>query len=476
MERQFFRRSNPWKIPSSYSYYHPRPQPQSQPQPTKPKIISVPVHFVNSDDTPIREPRPKPVRDPKAERLAAVMRIQRITRGFLVRKNLRAVKKIEAEVEEIRRRIEAAQDLVRRDEKERLRLNEMLMRLLFRLDSVRGVRDYRKRVIRKVIALQEAVDSMAGSMEMGNGEEGVTLGTPDRETMATDAIHEGSEGLEVGPMEETLEINDITEMKQGGEPEILGEGDVKEETTNDNSNFTEETSGIKDISEEPLKDMSSPELEEKTTEIGDVVEDRLVETIETLESAQQGGQGCEEIPVIKEITEMNQGGERESLGERDLKEGSTNTNSNPIENASGIKDLGGESMEEIRTPEVEEKATEVRDITEDPIDKTIETVKSAQKAEINNCCSDPIGETFEASGTMEEKTSSSGSEGEAMKEVMDRVAAESAKLRELVAKLCERSAQQCMMMGGLAQRVENLERTVQRMEAARKKKKMKHRC
>lgn len=427
---------------------------------------------MNSDDTPIREPRPKPVRDPEAERLAAVLRMQRITRGFLVRKNLRAVKKIEAEVEEIRRRIEAAQDLVRRDEKERLRLNEMLMRLLFRLDSVRGVRDYRKRMIRRVIALQEAVDSMAGSMETGNGEDGVTLGTPDRESMATDAIHEGSEGLEVGPMEEAPEINDITEMKQGEEPEILGEGDLKEETTNANSNLTEETSGIKDISEEPLKDMSSPELEEKTTEIGDITEDRLVETIETTESARQGGEGCEGTPEVEDIAEMKQGGEQEILEERHLKEGSTNTNSNPIENASGIKDLSGESMEETRTPEPEEKATEIRDITEDPIDKTIEIVKSAQKAEINNCC----WETFEASGTMEEKTRSSGLEGEAMKEVMDRVAAESEKLRELVAKLCERSAQQCMMMGGLAQRVENLERTVQRMEAARKKKKMKHRC
>ncbi|XP_010523233.1 PREDICTED: BAG family molecular chaperone regulator 6-like [Tarenaya hassleriana] len=55
-------------------------------------------------------------------------------------------------------------DLMRRDSRERLGMSEMLMNLLLRLDSVRGVdpgvRDYRKTVIRKVIALQETLDAI----------------------------------------------------------------------------------------------------------------------------------------------------------------------------------------------------------------------------------------------------------------------------------------------------------------------------
>ncbi|KAJ8483706.1 hypothetical protein OPV22_016191 [Ensete ventricosum] len=49
--------------------------------------------------------------------------------------------------------------------KERLRVSEMLMALLFRLDSVRGVREYRKKVIRRVISFQEFLDSVSGQTQ-----------------------------------------------------------------------------------------------------------------------------------------------------------------------------------------------------------------------------------------------------------------------------------------------------------------------
>ncbi|OIT33302.1 PREDICTED: uncharacterized protein LOC109206179 [Nicotiana attenuata] len=53
-------------------------------------------------------------------------------------------------------------ELIRRDERERLRVNETLMSLLLKLDSVcgvdSGVRDCRKAVIKKVISLQEKID------------------------------------------------------------------------------------------------------------------------------------------------------------------------------------------------------------------------------------------------------------------------------------------------------------------------------
>lgn len=82
-----------------------------------------------------------------------------------MRKSVKTIAAISSEVEEIKKRISNKEsvELIRSDNsKERLKINEMLMNLLFRLDSVRGVdsgvRDYRKKVIKKAISLQEMVD------------------------------------------------------------------------------------------------------------------------------------------------------------------------------------------------------------------------------------------------------------------------------------------------------------------------------
>ena len=65
---------------------------------------------------------------------------------------------------------------MKNDPKERLRVNETLMSLLFRLDSVRGidsgVRDCRKSVIKRAIALQEFLDSIvADEQTLGDVDE-----------------------------------------------------------------------------------------------------------------------------------------------------------------------------------------------------------------------------------------------------------------------------------------------------------------
>lgn len=115
-----------------------------------PKVVLIPVRFVGSDTT----------------RSEAATKIQKLFRGFAVRKNVKKIAKIRSQVEEIQRQISQSEtlDLIEGDAKERLRLSETLMSLLFQLDSVRGVdpavRDCRKAVIRKAIALQEAIDAM----------------------------------------------------------------------------------------------------------------------------------------------------------------------------------------------------------------------------------------------------------------------------------------------------------------------------
>ncbi|KAG6582024.1 BAG family molecular chaperone regulator 5, mitochondrial, partial [Cucurbita argyrosperma subsp. sororia] len=156
MESPFFR--NHWN-------YHPQ-RPRYVPSmmetpvhrravPVVPKVVSIPVRFVESEKS----------------RSDSATTIQKVFRGFLVRKSVKNVVAIEREVDEIQRRLanEETVDLIRRDANERIKCGEMLMSLLLRLDSVKGVdlgiRNFRKAVIKKAIALQEKVDSIAAVEE-----------------------------------------------------------------------------------------------------------------------------------------------------------------------------------------------------------------------------------------------------------------------------------------------------------------------
>jgi len=92
-----------------------------------------------------------------------------------VRKSVKKIAAIKREVDEVERRIsrEEALESMKNDPKERLRVNETLMSLLFRLDSVRGVdsgvRDCRKSVIKRAIALQEFLDSIVADEQTLGG-------------------------------------------------------------------------------------------------------------------------------------------------------------------------------------------------------------------------------------------------------------------------------------------------------------------
>ncbi|KAM7503043.1 hypothetical protein LguiB_001947 [Lonicera macranthoides] len=120
----------------------------------KPKIKTIPVHFVGSETT-------------RSE--SAALRIQKVFRGFIVRKSIKRIMAIKKRVEEIERNAleKENMELIRKDAKERLRVNETLMALIFKLDSIRGVspgiRDCRKAVIKKAVSLQEKVDFIAAA-------------------------------------------------------------------------------------------------------------------------------------------------------------------------------------------------------------------------------------------------------------------------------------------------------------------------
>ncbi|KAG4208710.1 hypothetical protein ERO13_A03G150100v2 [Gossypium hirsutum] len=122
----------------------------AQPQSHKPKMVSIPVHSVGSE----------------RGRSDSAIKIQKVFRGFLVRKNVKKIMAIREQVNDIERSVSKTEtaDLIRNDPKQRLKVNENLMSLLFKLDSVEGVdscvRDFRKSVIKKAIALQEMVDAI----------------------------------------------------------------------------------------------------------------------------------------------------------------------------------------------------------------------------------------------------------------------------------------------------------------------------
>ncbi|GAB2260669.1 hypothetical protein Droror1_Dr00011524 [Drosera rotundifolia] len=144
-----------------------------------PRRAHHPVNWARPEKNPTRKPkviRVISVQSPESERVRsnAAARIQRIFRGYRVRRSVRKIKEIAREVEELEKRVEEKETLerIRNEEKERLRWNEMLMGFLLRLDGVRGVDDgvrvCRKLVTRRVVALQERVDSIVEERDLGS--------------------------------------------------------------------------------------------------------------------------------------------------------------------------------------------------------------------------------------------------------------------------------------------------------------------
>ncbi|KAJ0704394.1 putative IQ motif, EF-hand binding, BAG domain, BAG domain superfamily [Helianthus annuus] len=170
-------------------------------QRSSPNVISVPVHFVSSDQPPTTISMLKN---------SAALQIQKVFRGFVIRKTVKKIASIRNEVYDIERRIDDTEvvSLIRRDAKERLRVNETLMSLLFKLDSIRGVdcgiRDLRKVVTKKAIALQEKVDSIGHQTldshspdEIVTPPDNVGTSTLDQVTEASNSVDEIVDNSEV---------------------------------------------------------------------------------------------------------------------------------------------------------------------------------------------------------------------------------------------------------------------------------------
>ncbi|RWW41942.1 hypothetical protein BHE74_00052540 [Ensete ventricosum] len=368
IENPFFYSANPWSAAGRrHRRHHPR---CPAPVPTaNPRVVSIPVHFDGSDEVPAVM-KPARVAPSEAVRLSAAVAIQRIFRGHMVRKNVRVVSRMAMEVEEIERMVCSEVERLRAYPKERLRVGEMLMALLLRLDSVRGVREYRKKTIRRVIALQEVLDSISA---------------------------------------QTLESSNP----------IDSEPPISAEMQPDNREEVEETPQEDDSDGANTEEASAQECQDRNSDA-------------THESDPKGSQ--DPVPEAKD----------EGFVLVTVEE-ATGTPLSKVN--SGPKCVDGDVVTD-KTALSDSMEQEKRETTTVPAEDSMQATAEPRK------------DSKDASGM-----------GEAAKKVM----AESERLRGLVAALFERSEQQCRLMAGLVERVEQLERAVHRMEK-KKAKKMRANC
>ncbi|XP_074565340.1 uncharacterized protein LOC141821863 [Curcuma longa] len=381
-QRPLYYVSDPW----SARHCFPSPAPPEPVPAARPRVVSIPVHFNRSDDDtePARQIRPETFKSD------AAVTIQKVFRGHIVRKNIKILSQIALEVEEIEGRLRANEARLRVDAKERLRMNEMLMAQLLRLDSVRWVRDYRRKVIRKVIALQEFLDAISVQIE-----------------------------------ESPNSVNSQASAEM-------------------NSNYVDSS----DISNDVVSDtISQNEICAVAEEVSPESEDPIMGTIEDGEDAEKKSDANvsdEGFKAQDSLACSNYSEEEEMMSEDEgfVMVAADEATSNSPAGIDSQKDPGLDLTEQAMKEEATEAVVEMAE------DSSRMTVKSGNGS-----------------------TLVSGVE-EALKKVM----AENERLQALVAALCERNAEQCRLMAGLADRLGSLEMAVQRMENKNKKKKKRANC
>ncbi|KAJ4753146.1 S-adenosyl-L-methionine-dependent methyltransferase superfamily protein [Rhynchospora pubera] len=146
---------------SSYFYFSSsNDQTIPPPHPTKP--IPIPISTPSDQNS-----ASIPVHLPDSRLGAAAIKIQSVYRGHLVRSLIQTIRSVDADAARLERLIQRQETVnAIRDEssRERIRINEMLMKALLRLDSVPGfyreVRQLRRDASRRIVALQEVLDGI----------------------------------------------------------------------------------------------------------------------------------------------------------------------------------------------------------------------------------------------------------------------------------------------------------------------------
>ncbi|KAK4413159.1 BAG family molecular chaperone regulator 5, mitochondrial [Sesamum alatum] len=373
------------------------------------KVVQIPIHFVGSEEV---------------DRSGFALKVQKVFRGFLVRKCLRKIKDIKVQVDEIEERLSTSEvrDLVRRDERERVRMNESLMSLLFKLDSICGVdfgvRSCRKAVIRKVIALQERIDAIVA---IDLGENGENCETVDHETeskvpVITDGSNqnddsEGNDG--------EVEITDIgvdQELKMN-EANYGGNGD---DTLN--LDLVQETpEGVKKCSSEMVENDKVDDHVEGTNDM--VENDKVDDHVEGTNEGNGADDNERNRELLERMVEENEKMNKANYGEN----GVNRLNLDLVhESLEGVKECSGETVEN------------------DKVGDRVEGVNKGNGADDNK----------------------------RNRELLERMVEENEKMMSLMTQLFERNEAQMRLLNALTQRVELLEKAFV-CDRLRKKKKCK---
>ncbi|XP_017979189.1 PREDICTED: BAG family molecular chaperone regulator 5, mitochondrial [Theobroma cacao] len=126
-----------------------------------------------SKEIPVETPVPITVHLPQD---IAAAKIQSAYRARVIRNLYKQIAAVNSEADRLQLLIQRQEtvDSIRSDDREKLRMNETLMRLLLKLDSVPGinptVREARRKVSRRVVELQEIVDGISEAKLDGDDE------------------------------------------------------------------------------------------------------------------------------------------------------------------------------------------------------------------------------------------------------------------------------------------------------------------
>jgi hypothetical protein len=356
----------------------------------RPVSVSVPVQFAGSETKAKAKGCESEMSPPRSVarigREAAAVRVQAAARGFLARRMVREVRAVEAEAEGVARKVAAEAEALRRDARGRVALGEALMRLLLRLDAVHGAREYRRRVTKRVLALQDAVDALehvpAAPPVEEEEEEARVVADDAAPALDMEEAHDAQEDMMTpSPAQDASQLADDA-------PAAVDAVDMEENEMAPGSPRAEEEHGVE---AEP-----KPEVEIPAPEAGTEME---------VDGGQATGGEAETEKAVEQVV----GGEMQEAEEEAEGEWEMVTAESPLEAAAADDDV--EAVESSAAPAARVDEPAVQD---------------------------------------EEKEKEEGVE---MKKVM-----------EMVAALCERSAQQCAVIGALAERVDALERAVRRVE------------
>ncbi|KAL2483930.1 BAG family molecular chaperone regulator 5 [Forsythia ovata] len=130
------------------------------------KVIEIPIQSPSDERPPSI---PIPIAQSHSRESSAAVKIQSVYRSHMVRNLVKKIATVNSEASYWQRLIQRQEtvDAVRTSERERIKINEALMSLLFRLDSVPGidptVRELRRHVSRRIVGLQEILDAVSDS-------------------------------------------------------------------------------------------------------------------------------------------------------------------------------------------------------------------------------------------------------------------------------------------------------------------------